>query len=355
LRELDVALFHNLLTALIFLGTCEFLFAQPFRLLHYTETSVYDHQTRDDSYGMFQQLGAQFNFITDHDSTGDAFNSPASLQQYAAVVFANTTGDAILDSAQRNHFEQYIANGGNVIGIHSATDTYRHSTANGGNTGSWDFFPELLGASVQQNPTHVNGTPVFSMHALQLHPLLAGIPDPWQKPEEYYYWQNGYFDSLNNSVLLIVDTTLGPNGQVNSYDLPRPTAWYKVSPGGNRIFYTSLGHAASNYTGDTTFMRLITNAVLWVSGITNTMDLQGAGGFMCYPNPAASVVNIVAASYTQEFSVSIKDLHGKEIYFKQFTGNARAAIHTDRFFPGIYFVVIHSRNEQLVKRIVVVE
>src|SRR5687767_11070443 len=95
--------------------------SQPCRVLHYTETSGFDHQTRSVSFAMFQQMAVQFGFTVDHDSTGQAFSN---LQQYDAVIFSNTSGDNILDAAQKANFEQYINNGGTFIGIHAASDTY---------------------------------------------------------------------------------------------------------------------------------------------------------------------------------------------------------------------------------------
>jgi hypothetical protein len=145
------------------------------RILHYTETSGFDHQTRAASFAMFQQMGTQLGFTVDDDSTGQSFSN---LAPYNIVIFSNTSGDNLLDAAQRANFELFINNGGSYIGIHAASDTYRHSTANGTNTGGWDWYAEMLGASVQQNPNHVNGTPVYRIDALISHSLLAGIPNP---------------------------------------------------------------------------------------------------------------------------------------------------------------------------------
>ncbi len=160
---------------------------QSFKILHYTETSGFDHNTRSVSMGMFEQMGILNGFTVDDDSTGDAFNVLSNLQQYDVVIFSNTSGNAILDSVQKANLTQYMNNNGSLIGIHSASDTYRHSTANGVNTGSWDWYPEILGASVQENPNHVTGTPVYRIDAINTHFLLTGVPDPWFKAEEYYY------------------------------------------------------------------------------------------------------------------------------------------------------------------------
>ena len=81
-------------------------------ILHYSETSGFDHQTRGVSLAMFQGLGLANNFQIDDDQTGDSFNSLSNLEQYDLIVFSNTSGDGILDANQRTNFEAYINNGG---------------------------------------------------------------------------------------------------------------------------------------------------------------------------------------------------------------------------------------------------
>jgi type 1 glutamine amidotransferase len=331
------------------------LFSQAFKILHYTETSGFDHQTRSMSYNMFQQLGAQNNFTADDDGTGNAFNTLSNLQQYSAIVFANTTGDAILDSAQRSNFEQYITAGGNVIGIHSASDTYRHSTANGTNTGMWDFYPELIGASVQQNPNHVSGTPFYNMHVQQVHPLVNGIPDPWYKAEEYYYWQFGYFDSLNNNILLKVDSTIGPNGMVNSYDSSRATAWYKVLPAGNRIFYTSLGHDISNYTTDSVFINFIRNAILWTSGAVTSNEKYNPDfdAAYCFPNSFREKLYIqINSARFSECYWQINNTQGESVVCSKSTDQKKFEINFRNLPDGIYFMNLIFDDQVIVKKII---
>lgn len=258
-------LLKGITTFYLFACLCSIALAQPaFKILHYTETSGFDHGTRQNSLAMFQALGAVNNFTVDDDSNGSLFDSLANLEQYAVVVFSNTSGDAILDSTQRANFEHYMNNGGSYVGIHAASDTYRHSTANGSNKGAWDWYAEMLGASVQQNPNHVQGTPQYDMHKIGTHPTTDSLPDPWTKNEEYYYWENGYYSS-DNIPVLEVEETVGPNGLVNNYDSERPMSWYKILPGGGRSFYTALGHSNSNFTGDQEFMNHIRDAVLWAA------------------------------------------------------------------------------------------
>lgn len=339
-----------------FLSYNHSLFSLSFKILHYTETSGFDHQTRSVSYDMLQQLGLQYNFIVDTDSSGDAFNTSGNLQQYSVIVFANTTGDAILDSTQRNNFEQYISNGGNVIGIHSASDTYRHSTANGSNTGTWDFYPELIGASVQQNPSHVTGTPFYNMHNVQPHSLLAGIPDPWYKAEEYYYWQYGYFDTTGNNILLKVDSTIGPNGLVNSYDSVRATTWYKILPTGNRVFYTSLGHSATNYTGDTLFKKLILNAILWTAGVTIGIEefVPDSSIVICYPNPFYEKI-FIRVTFPGNFKDCEWEFCNPQkaiIMHSKITNQQLVEIECSNLPGGIYYLTFVFTNDVIVKKLI---
>ncbi len=231
----------------------------PWKVLHYVETTGYDHNTRSQSLTMFNSWASTYGYTVVNDNTGAEFNSLANLQQYAVVVFSNTSGNKGLDATQRANFEAYIQAGGSYLGIHAATDTYRHSSANGGSKGTWDWYAEnVAGASVQQTPNHTNQNHNNTMtKQVPLHPTLANVPNPWNKTEEYYYWQNGYLNTTFTELLRV-----GQTGS-NSYDAPRRMAHCKDLIWGGRAFYTALGHANSNFSTDVNFRNLIRDAMLW--------------------------------------------------------------------------------------------
>jgi len=285
------------------------------KILHYSETSGFDHQTRNQSFSMFQQfqLPNSRNLTVIHDLDGSEFNNLSNLQTYDLIVFSNTSGNAILDSTQRSNFEQYIQNGGNLLGIHAATDTYRHSSANGSSTGVWDFYAETLGGSVQRAPNHVRGTPVYDISKFIPHQSTNHLPNPWSKAEEYYYWENGYLDSTIR-IVLNVEETVGPNGQVNSYDSARAVSWYKQNVFGGKVFYTSMGHLSSNFTSDTLFQRHILEATNWCLGIISSIQEKKVPKFLLYPNPALDYLKVEFSK--QDFSGNefrIFDQQGKFI------------------------------------------
>lgn len=308
-------------------------------VLHFTRTSGWDHQTRDVSFAMFQGIADELQVQVDNDATGEAFSDAATLDQYSAIVFSNTSGDAILNEQQRTNFEAWVANGGHVMGIHAASDTYRHSAANGGNTGTWDFYPEMLGASVQENPNHVDGTPTYTMQRVGAHPSTFNIPDQWEKAEEYYYWENGYFDEFNTTVL-VVEETEGPNGQVNSYDAPRPMSWYRVLPSGTKVFYTALGHAPSNFSSDILFRTHIKDALTWLlEGATGMEHRHASSGISVFPNPT---VNSLTIEVDDEFvgrTFRIQDGTGRTVSTDRL-GTKSHTISMEGSSPGMYFLLV---------------
>lgn len=261
-----------------------------YKLLHYTETSGFDHQTRASSLALFQRFP---NLQITDDLDGSNFNTTTNLNQFNLIVFSNTSGNQLLDSLQRANFESYIQQGGSVIGIHAATDTYRHSTANGNKTGTWDFYAETIGGSVQENPNHVTGTPAYNINKLGSHPTTVNLPNPWNKNEEYYYWESGYLNPSYTTVLE-VERTIGPNNQVNSYDSARAVSWIKELPSGSRIFYTSAGHANSSFLSDSLFERHISDAVDWcLARITSIQQLGQVDNYLkVYPNPSENRITI---------------------------------------------------------------
>lgn len=314
-------------------SVCASLTAQP-RVLHFTKTSGFDHNTRAVSFAMFTSIATELGVQVDDDATGNTFSDPDLLAQYDVIVFANTSGDAILDAAQRAHFEGFIANGGSVLGIHAATDTYRHSTANGSNTGTWDFYAELIGASVQQSPNHVSGTPLYAMTHVGEHASTADLPDPWEKNEEYYYWLNGYYGA-NNTEVLRVEGTIGPNGLVNDYDAPRPMSWYRTLSDGGRLFYTALGHASGNYTNDVLFRTHVRDALGWLLEGTTTVKEILPDAITLFPNPAESVLFVNVPDVLIGSTFALRDAMGRDVVHGR-VSDERMHIDLAGVAPGMY-------------------
>lgn len=304
------------------------------RILHFTKTSGFDHQTRGVSYTLFQSIATELGATVDDDATAASFTDLDGLLEYDVIVFSNTSGADLFNLQQRSNFEAFVAQGGRVLGIHAASDTYRHSTANGNNTGVWDFYPELIGASVQENPNHVDGTPQYSMDHIGLHASTANLPDPWVKNEEYYYWEGGYYRPDNMEVLR-VEETVGPNGQVNSYDAARPMSWYRELPTGNRIFYTALGHSTENYTTNMLFRTHLSDALAWLLDGTTAVQDHTANGLMVLTNPADGSVTIHSDIGYSNSLLILMDATGRIVHRERIVAFPMV-VNMHPFPPGLY-------------------
>lgn len=282
------------------------------RVLHFTATSGFDHGTRDVSFAMFTSIGEELMVEVVNDPTGNTFSDANALAQFDAVIFSNTSGNDILDATQRSNFEAWVNDGGHVLGIHAASDTYRHSTANGNNTGTWDFYAELIGASVQENPNHVDGTPTYTMQRVGAHPATYNVPNQWAKAEEYYYWESGFF-AEQNTPMLIVEETVGPNGQVNSYDAPRPMSWYRT-PGDSRVVYTALGHSPSNYTDDLIFRAHLRDALAWLLDLSTPVPGRERNRTSLLPNPTDHSLTIHLDMVAQDRELTVMDGLGRMVH-----------------------------------------
>ena len=145
--------------------------------------------------------------------------SPAALQQYDAVIFANTTGDLPLPDNQA--FLDWIKSGKGFVGMHSATDTF-HGFAP---------FIEMIGGEFKAHGAQVE---VDAINQDQECPACRHLPASWKVFDEIYQFKN--FDRSKVHGLLTLDKH--PNNKIPG---DYPVSWCKEY-GKGRVFYTSLGH-----------------------------------------------------------------------------------------------------------------
>ncbi|MEM7571444.1 MAG: DUF4832 domain-containing protein [Bacteroidota bacterium] len=274
--------------------------AESFSVLHFTKTNGFDHNTRNQSFQMFSDIGLNENFTVVTTQDAAVFEDLASLQSFEVIIFSNTSGNNLLNAEQRSNMEAYIAGGGAFLGIHAATDTYRN--------GSWPFYNSLVGAIVQSGPNHTSSNHVNDMDHIEVgHPILNGIPDPWNKREEYYYWElNGGQIDANISELLRVRQTGN-----NSYDAARPISWYKELDNGARSFYTALGHHRSDYTGssaDAEFQLLLRNALCWCVEAEAETTINYQSSEVDFVNPERGFYRYTETRSTNYNNLSANDL-----------------------------------------------
>lgn len=213
------------------------------RLLVFTKTKGYYHESIPTGVAAIMKLGKENNFSV--DTTADArYFVEDSLKNYSAVIFLSTTGN-VLNGDQQVAFERYIQAGGNFMGIHAATDTEY----------DWPWYNKLVGAQFLSHPRQQKVT----INVLDKNnPATSFLPDKWERFDELYNFKNVQPDL---TILANLDETTYEGGQMGD---THPFVWYHAFDGG-RAFYTGGGHTKESYS-DTVFLHHLLGGIKYAIG-----------------------------------------------------------------------------------------
>jgi cytochrome c len=225
---------------------------QP-KVLVFTKTAGYHHESIPKGAAAIAKLGLDNGFLVDTTSDASFFNED-TLSKYAAVVFLSTTGD-LLNGYQENAFERYIQSGGGYMGIHAASDAEY----------DWGWYGRLVGGYFESHPAQqvAKILRVDSTNAATKH-----LPAVWERKDEWYNFKN-----LNPDVhvLLKIDEKSyqgGKNGDNH------PMAWYHDYDGG-RAFYTELGHTDESFVEEN-YLKHILAGIQYAIGKNSELDYSKA-------------------------------------------------------------------------------
>jgi cytochrome c len=214
---------------LVLLGCCILFYSctqEPPRVLVFSKTKGFRHQSIEAGKAALIKLGAEKGFGVDTTESADVFTAE-NLKKYRAVIFLSTTGD-VLDQAQQNQFMQFIQSGGGYVGIHAAADTEY----------DWWWYGKLVGAYFKSHPQ------IQEAKFKKVKPFGEdNLPDEWIRTDELYNYKK-ISDEI--TVLYNLDESSykgGENGENH------PIAWYHDFDGG-RSFYTGLGHTDESFSED---------------------------------------------------------------------------------------------------------
>jgi len=216
--------------------------AEPARVLIFSKTAEFRHDSIPVAVAALQRLAAQESLAVDHGEDASAFTA-ANLSRYRAVVFANTTGD-VLDEPQQKALEEFVGNGGGFMGVHSAADTEKE----------WPWYGGLVGAWFHSHPPGLQTTRVvFESGA-------ADAPSDWTVTDEIYNYRSNPREQV--TVLATVDEDDYEGGTMGE---DHPIAWCHAYSGG-RAWYTGLGHDAAMYE-DTVFQAQLRRGLRYAAGL----------------------------------------------------------------------------------------
>ncbi|GAA0984454.1 MULTISPECIES: ThuA domain-containing protein [Streptomyces violaceusniger group] len=214
------------------------------RVLVFSKTAGFRHDSIPDGIAAIKELGAQSGFAVDATEDGAAF-TPDNLARYDAVVFLSTTGD-VLDTAQQSAFEGYVRAGGGYVGVHAAADTEY----------DWPFYGGLAGAYFQSHPAIQRATVDVEDRA---NPATAHLAPTWERTDEWYNYRTNPRERVR--VLATLDESSYQGGAMGE---DHPISWCQEYRGG-RAFYTGFGHTKESYA-DPAFRQHLLGGIRYATG-----------------------------------------------------------------------------------------
>lgn len=227
-------------------------------VLLFSKTTGFRHGASiDASKPVIEALAKKNNWYIYETEEGGAFNA-AQLAKFKTVIFNNSTGEVINDE-QKRALEQFVENGGSLMGIHGAGDDSHH----------WDWYEQhLLGAKFSHHPID----PQFQLAEILLDPqkdsLFSGLPQKWSHSDEWYVFFENPRKKGFNIIYTINGESINPSGNIlfvksKNFGMGKdhPVAWYKQT-GNGKTFYTSMGHSETAWQNQN-FVKLLENAIQW--------------------------------------------------------------------------------------------
>lgn len=201
-----------------------------------------------------EELGRDFKISMVYADVEDRNQLPGSEVLSDADVILVSVRRRNFPAAQLDLFRNHIAAGKPLIGIRTASHAFHQNKEGAPPEGldEWrDFDGSVLGGNYHGHHNAKLTSFAQVNNAAVGHPILEGI--------ETKRFQT--YSSLYEVRPLAKGTKVLLNGSAQNIDEGEPVAWTHVSPGGGRVFYTSLGHPFD--FGITQFREMLRNAVYW--------------------------------------------------------------------------------------------
>ena len=242
------------------------LFSESPRVLLFSETQGFDHDSIPDALSALEDLAASAGMQTDRASDSSGVFTDANLANYDAVVWVMTTGDVLNDDEQAA-FEHFIRSGGGYAGIHAASDTEY----------DWPWYGDLVGAYFDRHPAVQSARQDVEDDS---HPSTSHLGASWTRTDEWYDYRTNPRGSVN--VLLTLDESSYSGGGMGD---DHPSAWYHDFDGG-RSWYTGGGHTRASYS-ESDFLEHLLGGLIYVVGREGgTVTPTPTGGQPAIPDDA---------------------------------------------------------------------
>jgi glucose/arabinose dehydrogenase/type 1 glutamine amidotransferase len=219
----------------------------PYKVLVYSFTAGFRHDSITNGIAAIQALGSTNNFSVDSTEDPNAFSN-TNLAKYKAIVFLSTTGDVLTNATQQTALQNFVRAGGGWVGIHAAADTLYN----------WPWYGGLVGGYLSNHSAVVSAT-VKVIDPVD--PSTASLPRRWVRTDEWYNFQTNPRGSVH--VLATIDESTYSGG-INGVD--HPIAWSHNYDGG-RAWYTAGGHTPESFS-EPLFLAHLLGGIQYASGVS---------------------------------------------------------------------------------------
>jgi uncharacterized protein (TIGR03437 family) len=284
---------------------------QP-RVLVFSKTTGFRHDSIPDGIAAVRQLGQQNGFDVDVTEDTSTFNDN-NLARYRTIIFLSTTGE-VLNNAEQASFERFIRNGGGFVGVHSATDTEY----------DWPWYGGLVGAYFQNHPAIQTATIRTEDNS---HPSTNPLPSAWQRNDEWYNFRTNPRGRVK--VLATLDETTYSGGGMGA---DHPISWCQLYDGG-RSWYTAGGHTKQSYT-EPLFLQHLLGGIQFAAkikdGACSALASSSAASFRTNALARETIASLFGASLTSSTEAATNTplpttLANTSVKFKDAAGNERLA------------------------------
>lgn len=216
------------------------------RVLVFSKTKGYYHESIPSGISAIQKLGAENGFAVDTTKDAALFTTD-TLKKYKAIIFLSTTGD-VLNADQQVALERYMQAGGGFVGVHAAADTEYE----------WPWYNKLVGAYFKSHPNNPNVRKAVINVIDKDHASTRSLPENWERSDEWYNYRDINPDLTVLAKLDEKSYEGGENGDMH------PIIWYHQYDGG-RAFYTGGGHTEESFS-DPLFMQHLLGGIRYSIG-----------------------------------------------------------------------------------------
>ncbi|GAA1915873.1 ThuA domain-containing protein [Streptomyces durmitorensis] len=226
--------------------------APAFRALLFTKAVGYVHDSIPAGVQMVKEQAAANNFelVTTDDAT--VFDD-AKLKDFDVIIMLQNSGMVWDTEAQRDAMKAYVKSGKGVVALHNTLDM--------GVEDSFPWWDDLINAGAHMpahSPGVLKGTAKVADRA---HPSTKGLPERWERPEEWYNFDKNPRGDVH--VLVTADeTTYDPGGSKMGAD--HPISWCRNAEGG-KVWATAMGHDKASYT-EPAFREHVLGGIQWAAG-----------------------------------------------------------------------------------------